>query len=708
MDEQNLQELDSSPYTPKDSINIRKFFKVHQACNQLNEAMKEIYANALTSEELESFNQSSSELENAIGSSPASYIASYLKDIKDTIDIGQVFEHYSFDGDHSPVHEFIKYPVVSDPNLETLAFIHKSYPNMNVNLTETQKILMSNERLEFLGDSWLGAFVAYIIYEKYPFADEGALSKMKSAIVSNNNLEKICTRLGFKERLKENVPRFSMKIRDKFSKYYADCVEAYIGALVIDRFSTEFKEISDWLEELSQDQFEEMGYEMTKKPLNKNAKGELGELLQFNKLGAKIEYKRLTATPPFTVEVSLGDNVLAIATGQNVKEAEQRAAMEVLANRQLIQKFSLHELETNDAAKYLMEEIPVRDGVLPGHKVHDIETPVSINRSPLSQVNGSQSEPILLEHQADLNDKMEIDKSKSSSLVPDVINNLNNVYISKPDPVPDHVEMEINDEGDDSDGSEQDDIDDLTKMVMSKLSTVIGSIISDTVAEKHKNKKSKCSIPSEKTSVSVESSVQEFGKVPAQTSSLHNTPSIPHMSTASSISSSQNQRILLTQNQNILNTQTGIPPLPPKPVKRNDSPPVIAKENDYTSAINSRKPNLSSYDMPNQFQNMKPKTTPLTMQAPDSINNQVPHSNNIDYNKNASATLYNALGGLNLYPQYEISPMPEGGFKAVCSIMGIGTILAEGTGRGKKIAQHIAASRALQSDALQQVLRNGG
>ena len=133
-----------------------------------------------------------------------------------------------------------------------------------------------------------------------------------------------------------------MCIRDR---NYADCVEAYIGALVIDRFSTEFNDVALWLEELSEEHFIELGPMMVKEPLNKNAKGELGAFLQFNNIGAKISYKRLNDKSPFKVEVRLGNNLLGIGDGSNVREAEQRAAMEALAQPKLIQKYSLHDIE---------------------------------------------------------------------------------------------------------------------------------------------------------------------------------------------------------------------------------------------------------------------------------------------------------------------------------------------------------------------------
>lgn len=664
MNNQTLQELDTSPYTKKDSLSIRKFFKVHQACNQLNEALKVIYDNSLTEAEILEFLDSTNKLENAIAESPATFIASYITDIKPTVDFQNVFDNYSFDGDSSPVHQFIHYPVVSDQNLETLAFIHRSYPNMNVNLTETQKTLMSNERLEFLGDSWLGALVAYIIYEKYPYADEGALSKMKSAIVNNNNLEKLCTRLGFKERLKENIPRFSMKFKDKFSKYYADCVEAYIGALVIDRFSVEFKEIADWLEDLSQEQFNELGSEMLKKPLNKNAKGELAELLQFNKIGAKLSYTRMTTTSPFTIEVILGDKVLAVGTGPNVKEAEQRAAMEVLGNPELIQKYSLFKLETNDAAKYLVEEIPTREGVLPGHKIQDIETPVSISRSPIngiynsgSQIEANPSPEIMesdvhIERHNEVTERIVEDNTPSHDTSPLLNNNIAQSFNNFRSPSTTGVHKRFHE------SQEADSVDALAQAIMSKMATALRPMVTDIISELEESKQAK----------SFNTNLTATAPIHALVDNGETTPSLPK--------------------------EFKVPPLPPKPVRGNGRVPSTNISN--INNIDKRLDNFH-FDIPQ----------PNVLKSNISLDNTGSRSD-VTYDKNASATLYTTLGSVNLFPCYDVNMLESGGFHSVCSIMGVGTVLAEGTGRSKKIAQHISANNALHGQALQQVMKNAG
>ncbi|CCF55742.1 hypothetical protein KAFR_0A03070 [Kazachstania africana CBS 2517] len=560
--EAQLVPITQSPYTERDAHNLRKFYKIQNACSQLEASINVLYENALSTEEIDSMLKHGTNLEKLIAASPAMHVASRLKAAKKVLDIQSVFKQYNFESDNSPVDEYIHYPICTDRRLENLAFIHSSYPNMNVKLTETQKIVMCNERLEFLGDSWLGALVAYIIYNKYPYADEGALSKMKDAIVSNSNLEKICTKLGFKERLLENIPRSSMKIKNKFSKYYADCVEAYIGALVVDRFSAEFKDIADWLTELAQEHFEELGPDMFKKPLNKNAKGELAEFLQFNKLGLKLAYVRVTNKTPFKVQLKLGTILLAEGQGPNVREAEHRAAMEVLANKELIEKYSLCELENNDFMNHVIEEASEKD-----QKEVKIEIgPGTTNYGHmLGEEKSSTSDPLLAT----------TGPNSQSSTDPNSI----------------------------------------MKEIMDRMTSLVPSLISE----------------------AIESIIQEDN---------------------SGISISEPS---MSENE-------------PRQLVENDNSTKFSKNN--ITIKHSNKP-------------------------PEDLK-----TNDIEYDKESSGRLYALLGSIKLHPDYEIFQEGPSEFHAICSIKGTGTFLGEGTGRSKKIAQHIAAGNALNSEALQDILTN--
>lgn len=333
-----------SSHNPREAANLGSYIKLQTACAQLDESIKTIFKYALSSEDIEACRYGTP-LEMAIAASPAVSIATYLNGLQSVADVSKVFQQFNFDDRSSPVKTLIEYPIVSDSNLESLAFTHRSCATSNSYLTDVEKTIKSNERLEFLGDSWLAAFVSYMLYERYPYANEGALSRMRDTIISNVNLTKWSAKLGFNERLKENLPRTFKQLKHKVSKHYADCVEAYIGALVVDRFSVEFKEIIEWIENLSREKLDELGSQMVKQPYNKNSKHELSTYLRYNKLGEELIYRRLNFTPPFRVEVRLGDILLATGEGANIKEAEQRAAMQALLDTSMIKQYSLFEIQ---------------------------------------------------------------------------------------------------------------------------------------------------------------------------------------------------------------------------------------------------------------------------------------------------------------------------------------------------------------------------
>lgn len=80
---------------------------------------------------------------------------------------------------HRPIEELAKkLRLRIDPNKLECAFLHSSYAN------EVQDPRGSNERLEFLGDAVIDLAVTNFLYQQYPDADEGQLTKAKSVAVS--------------------------------------------------------------------------------------------------------------------------------------------------------------------------------------------------------------------------------------------------------------------------------------------------------------------------------------------------------------------------------------------------------------------------------------------------------------------------------------------------------------------------------------------
>lgn len=89
----------------------------------------------------------------------------------------------------------------------------------------------SNERLEFLGDSVIGTVVADYLFKKFPYKDEGFLTKMRSKMVSRAKHNQIAVKLGLNTMIEANNDRFGSKP----SSINGDAYEALIGAIYLDK-----------------------------------------------------------------------------------------------------------------------------------------------------------------------------------------------------------------------------------------------------------------------------------------------------------------------------------------------------------------------------------------------------------------------------------------------------------------------------------------
>ena len=76
------------------------------------------------------------------------------------------------------------------------ALTHSSYAN-----ERWHNSLLSNERLEFLGDSVLGMLVAEYLYRTFPDRPEGELTRMRADMVCEKTLANVANSLGLGEHL---------------------------------------------------------------------------------------------------------------------------------------------------------------------------------------------------------------------------------------------------------------------------------------------------------------------------------------------------------------------------------------------------------------------------------------------------------------------------------------------------------------------------
>ncbi len=93
---------------------------------------------------------------------------------------------------------------------------------------------INNERLEFLGDALLGLVIAEVLWQRFPAADEGELSRRRASLVNKESLAQVARglRLGDYLRLGSGEVRTGGHTRDSI---LADALEAVIGAVYVDK-----------------------------------------------------------------------------------------------------------------------------------------------------------------------------------------------------------------------------------------------------------------------------------------------------------------------------------------------------------------------------------------------------------------------------------------------------------------------------------------
>lgn len=109
--------------------------------------------------------------------------------------------------------------------LYKLAFRHKSQSEVLLN-----GMRVSNERLEFLGDTVLSTVVADHLFRMFPFKDEGFLTEMRSKIVSRAQLNKLSLRLGI-----DQLIIHTQENNNVYRSIKGDAFEAIIGAIYLDK-----------------------------------------------------------------------------------------------------------------------------------------------------------------------------------------------------------------------------------------------------------------------------------------------------------------------------------------------------------------------------------------------------------------------------------------------------------------------------------------
>jgi len=202
------------------------------------------------------------------------------------------------------------------------ALTHRSYLQV-----VPEMYLLSNERLEFLGDALLNLTVADYLFSLHSNVDEGNLTKMRAQLVNKDSLALFAKKYNLESFIQMS---FSARksIKNGSESIGADATEAVIGAIYLDSgFDAARKFIINSLVPavMTSDEF-----------TDKNFKSRLLELVQ--SLGkSSPKYTVLEESGPdhakvFNVGVFVGETMLGTGKGKSKKQAEQIAAKDALFN----------------------------------------------------------------------------------------------------------------------------------------------------------------------------------------------------------------------------------------------------------------------------------------------------------------------------------------------------------------------------------------
>ena len=201
------------------------------------------------------------------------------------------------------------------------AFTHSSY-NADANTKHHDY-----ERLEFLGDSYLGAIVSELAYKAHPDMAQGPLTKLKSALVSTASLSSYARKLEFHKYIRVGNS-FSNDI-EKSDPLLEDVFEAFIGALFLDQG---YAEVRKFIISLIYKDIQ--AYQLK---YSTDYKSRLQEEIQAEHRES-VSYELIKEEGPshdkiFTVQVTFDGIVLGVGKGSTKKKAEQEAAKAALDKR---------------------------------------------------------------------------------------------------------------------------------------------------------------------------------------------------------------------------------------------------------------------------------------------------------------------------------------------------------------------------------------
>ena len=207
----------------------------------------------------------------------------------------------------------------TDVGLLDAALTHSSFANEHRRMG-----VLSNERMEFLGDAVLEMAVSYILYNSKSNLPEGNMTKLRAELVCEKSLAPLAVSfdIGRAIRLGRGEERGGGRER---TSILADAMEAVIAAIYLDGGFEPVKEFIVKFLILDPDNLEQ---------INSDYKTALQEIIQL-KPGQAVSYHIVDESGPdhmkfFASEVHLNGESIGYGEGKSKKEAEQAAAKAAL------------------------------------------------------------------------------------------------------------------------------------------------------------------------------------------------------------------------------------------------------------------------------------------------------------------------------------------------------------------------------------------
>jgi ribonuclease-3 len=186
-----------------------------------------------------------------------------------------------------------------------------------------QDVLISNERLEFLGDAVLDLAVGDVLFRLSEQQTEGFMTKTRALVVCENTLAIIARKLEIGRLLFLGKGEEATGGSEKPSNL-ANAMEALFGAIYLDADFAQARQVIISL-------LAEPIREAIAGSINYDYKSRLLELVQAQPATAPLQFTILEERGPvheriFTAGVLLGDILIGKGQGNSKKDAEQQAA----------------------------------------------------------------------------------------------------------------------------------------------------------------------------------------------------------------------------------------------------------------------------------------------------------------------------------------------------------------------------------------------